>query len=170
MTKIVIIISYSLKFYVCIKKSQDWETKGYGIIGSRVLFSSNYYTKCQDNTHWHSPFKYFVTEIVWPTFLFIISTWSNLISERKILPTWKFSPSFQKYFILFSMIVELRKCFIQIICRHISESCRTITRQQGDHYFLSVSSAEQMNDFAVHLVFFLEWCNSISFVQLQWIQ
>ena len=112
MTKIVIIISYSLKFYVCIKKSQDWETKAYGIIDSRVTFSSNYYTKCQDNTHWHSAFKYFVTEIVWPTFLFILSTRSNLISESKILPTWKFSPSFQKYFILFSMIVELRKCFI----------------------------------------------------------
>ena len=66
----------------------------------------------------------------------------------------------QKCFILCSIIVKLRQSLIKIIGGHISDSySRTITTQQGDHYFLTVLHVEQINYFAVHLAFFLSTCD-----------
>ena len=53
------------------------------------------------------------------------------------------------------MIVRLRQCLTQM-CGHNSDSCRTIASLQGDCYFLSMPHMEQINDFSVRLVFYLE--------------
>ena len=42
------------------------------------------------------------------------------------------------------------------MCGHNSDSCRTIASLQGDCYFLSMPHMEQINDFSVRLVFYLE--------------
>ena len=64
-----------------------------------------------------------------------------------------------------SMIIKLKQFVKKILCRHISDSCITITTKQD----LSVSHIEQMNSFAVCLVFFWQTRDLLKSMQLKWL-